>query len=88
MKDLDGFCAEYRISKDLAYAFMDADTFLDEVVANLDHWRATSFDVIKAIKTNAENSSRPDQLVWVLAYLRLVKHPGAQHLRDLVATPE
>jgi hypothetical protein len=66
---------------------MAEQDFLDDVVENLDHWRRTATDVIAAIKRNAEDANRPDQMVWVVAFLRLVKHSGVGKLHDLVSVP-
>jgi hypothetical protein len=58
--------------------------FMEAVVSDLDHWRETTCDVIQAVQNNARDKSRPDQMVWVLAFLRIVKHPAARELSDLV----
>ncbi len=64
--------------------FMAEDGFMEAVVSDLDHWRETTCDVIQAVQNNARDKSRSDQMVWVLAFLRIVKHPAARELSDLV----
>jgi hypothetical protein len=60
------------------------DGFMEKVVADLDHWRETTCNVIQAVQNNAMDKSRADQMVWVLAFMRIVKHPAARELSDLV----
>ena len=64
--------------------FMAEQGFMEAVVSDLDHWRETTCIVIQAVQDNARDKSRADQMVWVLAFLRIVKHPAARELSDLV----
>jgi hypothetical protein len=63
---------------------MSEDGFMEAVVKDLDHWQATTCDVISAVKANAMDKARADQMVWVLAFMRIVKHPAAREISDLV----
>jgi hypothetical protein len=84
LRDLTTFCAEFKVSLDEIGGFMAEDGFMEAVVSDLDHWRETTCNVIAAVQANAMDKNRPDQMVWVLAFMRIVKHPAAHGLSDLV----
>jgi hypothetical protein len=84
LQSLDKFCVEFKVSIAEIGAFMAEEGFMEAVVSSLDHWRETTCDVIQAVQNNARDKSRADQMVWVLAFLRIVKHPAARELSDLV----
>jgi hypothetical protein len=84
LPNLEKFCGLFRVTFSEVAGFMAEDGFMEAVVSDLDHWRETTCNVIQAVQNNAMDKSRSDQMVWVLAFMRIVKHPAARELSDLV----
>lgn len=66
---------------------MAEDRFMDVVLNDVTYWKQGWHDVMKAVKRNAEDPQKSDQLVWVHAYAVLLHHPAAADLESVVRGP-
>jgi hypothetical protein len=87
LKTLDKFAAIFAVTIPELYAFMAEPGFMDAVVNDTTHWKAETRSVIQAIKRNAEDAARADQMSWCAAFMALVGHPSTDALEHLIPKP-
>jgi len=58
--------------------------FMDAVVNDIPHFKAQTASVIEAVRLNALDCERADQMVWVAAFGEIVGLPATEALRALI----
>ena len=80
---LERFCDVFHISMPDAYSMMAEVGFMNAVMNDRTYWQEAFHDVMAAVKRNAEDPQRSDQLVWVTAYATLIGHGSAADLEAI-----
>lgn len=66
------------------YGYLAEPGFIEAVVADLTYWRIEVHTVIESVRVTATNPQSPNYLKCVVAYMRIVGHPAADALADLI----
>jgi hypothetical protein len=82
---LEKFCQAFHVTIQEVSGFMAEPNFMDRVVRDTTAWKSATRDVIAAVKRNAEDGTRSDQMRFVAAYLKIVEHPAAEAIEELAS---